>query len=105
MTPENPSPHYSPTNRPEKAVARKPFSVRISRRDHLSRLRVDGLENANWLLLQLSQVFVFRTFEPIIQSAGSQECVFTIPLNPPLSHYGLSRLIAAFPSVMLSQEK
>ncbi len=88
----------------EEMLKREPFFVRISSQGDLSRVRVDGIENTNWLLLQLSEGYVFRTFDPLIRVAGSTECIFSIPLNPPLSHYSLSRMLASFPFVMLVQD-
>jgi hypothetical protein len=65
------------------------------------RVRVDGVENAHWLLTRLSHDFVFKTFEPIREISGSSCCTFQVPYNPPLSHAKLERLLAATPPVQL----
>jgi hypothetical protein len=68
------------------------------------RVRVDGIENARWLLDRLSQSFVFKTFEPFAETMGSSVCSFQVPYNPPLSRSKFERLLAAIPEVHLSRE-
>jgi hypothetical protein len=68
------------------------------------RVRVDGIENARWLLGRLSQSFVFKTFEPFGETRGSSVCSFQIPYNPPLSRSKFERLLAAIPEVRLMLE-
>jgi hypothetical protein len=68
------------------------------------RVRVDGIENARWLLDRLSQSFVFKTFEPFGETMGSPVCSFQIPYNPPLSRSKFEGLLAAIPEVRLMSE-
>ena len=68
------------------------------------RVRVDGIMNAHWLLTRLSRDFVFKTFEPIREEAGSSCCSFQVPYNPPLSHANFERLLAAITPVQLMME-
>jgi hypothetical protein len=62
------------------------------------------MDNVQWLLGRLSQSFVFRTFEPIEELAGSSQCTFQVPCNPPLSPATLRRLLNAIPEVQLLRE-
>lgn len=71
--------------------------------DHC-RVRVDGVENAKWLLDGLSQSFVFKTFEPFGEVAGTSFCTFRIPYNPPLSHSKFHRLLAGISGVRIMTE-
>ena len=68
------------------------------------RVRVDGIENARWLLGRLSQSFVFKTFEPFAETMGSSLCSFQVPYNPPLSRFKFERMLAAIPEVRLMLE-
>jgi hypothetical protein len=68
-------------------------------------VRVDGIQNAKWLLNRLSQSFVFKTFEPFGETMGSSMCTFQVPYNPPLSRSGLVKLLVAIPEVRLSSER
>ncbi|MBI1904009.1 MAG: hypothetical protein HYS13_23150 [Planctomycetia bacterium] len=44
-----------------------------------SRVRVDGFENARWLLARLSQSFIFKGSEPIFEERGTAICSFRVP--------------------------
>ena len=54
----------------------KMFNVWISRADDAFGVRVDGLENANWLLCRLSDFFVFKTSEPLHEVPNSSDYGF-----------------------------
>jgi hypothetical protein len=81
-----------------------PFPVWLRPVGDFCRVRVDGIENARWLLGRLSQSFVFKTFEPFVETMGSSVCSFQIPYNPPLSRTKFVRLLAAIPEVRLMSE-
>jgi len=81
-----------------------PFHVWLRPVGDFCRVRVDGIENARWLLGRLSQSFVFKTFEPFGETMGSSVCSFQIPYNPPLSSTKFKRLLAAIPEVRLMSE-
>jgi hypothetical protein len=68
------------------------------------RVRVDSIENARWLLGRLSQSFVFKTFEPFVETVGSSVCSFQVPYNPPLSRSKFERLLAAIPELRVSSD-
>ena len=82
----------------------KNFRVWIRPLGDFCRVRVDGIENRRWLLDRLSQSFVFRTFEPLEDVAGSTQCTFQVPYNPPLSRAGFQKLLTAIPQVQLMNE-
>ena len=83
----------------------KPFRVWIRPLGDFCSVRVDGLENARWLLVNLSQSFVFKTFEPIGEDVDSSFCTFQVPYNPPLSRGIFRKLLAAIPEVQLLREQ
>jgi hypothetical protein len=72
----------------------KRFNVWISPGDGASGLRVDGLENANWLLCRLSDFFVFKTSEPIHEVFNSSDCTFRVAHNSQLSGRQFAKLLA-----------
>jgi len=81
-----------------------PFHVWLRPVGDFCSVRVDGIENARWLLGRLSQSFVFKTFEPFGETMGSSMCSFQIPNNPPLSRFKFERLLAAIPEIRLMLE-
>lgn len=82
----------------------KPFRVWIRPLGDFCRVRVDGMDNVQWLLSQLSPSFVFRTFEPIEEIQGTTLCVFQVPCNLPLTQVGFRKLLMRIPQVQLMQE-
>jgi hypothetical protein len=82
----------------------KSFRVWIRPGGDFCHVRVDGLDNLQWLLEQLSQFFVFRTFEPIGKRDDAQHWTFDVPCNPPLTQARLRNLLAAMPEVQLMRE-
>jgi hypothetical protein len=82
----------------------KPFRVWLRPLDDFCRVRVESIENAKWLLIQLSESFVFKTFEPMMEDGGSSSCTFQVPYNPPLSRSGFKRILSAIPEVRLMNE-
>lgn len=72
----------------------KTFNVWISRVEGASGLRVDGLENANWLLCRLSDFFVFKTSEPLHELSDSSDCTFRVAHNSQLSGRQFEKLLA-----------
>jgi len=72
----------------------KRFNVWISQMDGASCLRVDGLENATWLLRRLSDFFVFKTSEPIHEISDSSDCTFRVAHNPQMSVRQFEKLLA-----------
>jgi len=82
----------------------KAFCVRLSRIDGASGLRVDGLENAKWLLSRLSDFFVFKTSEPLCEAPNSPDCIFRVAHSSQLSGRNFEKLLAGIKEVILSFE-
>ena len=82
----------------------KAFRVRLSRIDGASGLRVDGLENAKWLLSRLSDLFVFKTSEPLCETANSPDCTFRVAHSSQLSGRKFEKLLAGITEVNLMFE-
>ena len=80
------------------------FRVWIRPLGDFCRVRVDGMENARWLLSRLSESFVFQTCEGIREIEGSSCCTFQVPYNPPLSRSHFEKLLVAIPPVKLMSE-
>ncbi|MDA0835579.1 MAG: hypothetical protein O2955_09595 [Planctomycetota bacterium] len=81
-----------------------PFEVWIRPLGDYCRVKVQGLENSRWLLRELSQSFIFETFDGADggdSRSNSAFGMFTIPYNPPLSVIKFERLLRAMPEVML----
>jgi hypothetical protein len=72
----------------------KAFNVWISRKDGGSHLRVDSLENANWLLCRLSNYFVFKTSEPLSEVSNSSDYTFRVAHNSQMSARQFEKLLA-----------
>jgi hypothetical protein len=80
------------------------FKVWSSRSDGATCLRVDGLENANWLIRRLSDFFVFKTSEPVRNVPDSSACAFRVAHNSSLSGKQFDRLLAGILEVNLVVE-
>ena len=65
------------------------------------RVRVDGKENANWLLARLSMVYVTKTNDPIQQEADSPFYTFDVLYPQQFTHYMFEELLEAIPPVSL----
>ena len=77
----------------------KAFSVRMCRMDGALSLRVDGLENANWLLRRLSDFFVFKTSEPMHEVPNSSDYIFRVAHNSQMSGRRFEQLLAGIADV------
>ncbi len=64
-------------------------------------LRVDGMQNARWLLTRLGRSFIFKSAEPINDDQGSSSCVFRIRCTTQMSRPTLEKVLAAIPEVEL----
>jgi hypothetical protein len=82
----------------------KAFHVWVSRMDGASSLRVDGLENARWLLCRLSDVFVFKTSEPVENVPNSLDYTFRVAHNSQMPGPKFERLLAGIAEVKLMLE-
>ena len=82
----------------------KTFNVWISRADDAFGVRVDGLENANWLLCRLSDFFVFKTSEPLHEVPNSSDYRFRVAHNSQMSGRRFEKLLAGIAEVKLFLE-
>lgn len=80
----------------------KHFRVWIGILPRSSRVRVEGTENAQWLLARLSRSFVFKSSEPICEEETG--CTFQVPNNSLNSHSGLKHLLNSIPEVNMMLE-
>jgi hypothetical protein len=68
------------------------------------RVRVDGKQNAVWLLEQLGRSFVFKTAEPIRDDGSSSCCTFRVPYSPQVSRVLFERVLGGIPQVHLMSD-
>jgi hypothetical protein len=80
------------------------FRVWAYRIDGATCVRVDGLENANWLLRRLSDFFVFKTCEPLVDLSDSAAYMFRVSHNSRLSGKQFEKLLAGISEVKLIVE-
>jgi hypothetical protein len=83
----------------------KTFNVWISRADDAFGLRVDGLENANWLLRRLSDFFVFKTSEPLLNVSNSSDYTFRVAHSSQMSGRQLEKVLAGIGEAMIIVER
>lgn len=80
------------------------FGVWVRNLGGLCRFRVDGRENAQWLLDRLGESSVFKSSEPIREEANTAFCTFLVPYSSYVSHSSVARLLARLPEVNLNIE-
>jgi len=64
-------------------------------------VRVDGINNAKWLINRLGHSFVFKTADPMNEEEGSSCCTFRLAHSSHVSRRGFERLLVAIPEVQL----
>jgi hypothetical protein len=69
--------------------------------DGATSLRVDGLENATWLLRRLSDFFVFKTCEPVRDVSNPSAYTFRVAHTSQLSGRQFEKLLAGISEVKL----
>lgn len=82
----------------------KSFRVWIRSLGASSRLRVEGSENTQWFIAQLSQSFVFKSSEPVSEDEEHACCTFQVPYCSLISRPGLERLLRTIPEVNVMLE-
>ena len=65
------------------------------------RVRVDGSQNAKWLLNRLSQSFYFKSSESIQDDKLTSCSTFQVPYSSQHSRSRFEKLLAAIPEVKL----
>jgi len=77
------------------------FRVWIRPLGTVCRVRVEGVENTEWLLDRLSESFVFKTSEPLTDVNGTSHRTFRVAYRPQMSRPRFEKLLAAIPEVKL----
>ena len=77
------------------------FRVWIRPLDGTCKVRVDGTQNAKWLINRLSESFVFKSCQPLDNDGNSSDCTFQVPYGSQLSGPRLVKLLASIPEVEL----
>jgi hypothetical protein len=80
------------------------FRVWIRSLGNASRVRVEGSDNARWLIGRLSRSFVFKSSLPVREERDSVCCTFEIPYNSQTTRSTFERLLATIPEVTLMAE-
>lgn len=98
----NDSPKVETDNRP---LATKPitaFAVLIRDEGYACHLCVEGVDNARWVVDRLSELFAFRTSEPMLEGVRPTQRTFRVAYGSQLSHRKLASLLSAIPGVRLT---
>jgi hypothetical protein len=74
------------------------FNVWLSPLGATCKVRVDGIDNANWLLNRLRQSFIFESSEPVSDLDGSC-CTFDVAYSSSACYRTLEGLLTAIPEV------
>ncbi|NQT14200.1 MAG: hypothetical protein HQ582_15705 [Planctomycetes bacterium] len=80
------------------------FHVWIHPMNGSRQVRVDGIENAKWLIHRLGQFFVFKTAEPLREDGRSSCCTFRVADSSQITRHRFERLLGAIPEVKLMLE-
>jgi hypothetical protein len=67
-------------------------------------VRVDSLENAQWLLNRLSQSFVFKSSEPMNETDFFPCCSFRVAYSSQMCQTAFQKLLATISEVKLLAE-
>jgi hypothetical protein len=82
----------------------KSFRVWVQPMDYEYRVSVDGEENADWLIGELSRSFIFKSALPLINEDESSVYSFQIPCNSLLPFGVFRRVLASMPCVQLTMQ-
>ena len=77
------------------------FHVWIRPLGSTCRVRVDGMQNARWLLARLGRSFIFKTAAPIDEETGSSSCTFSVAYTSQVPRHNLEKLLARIPEIVL----
>ena len=77
------------------------FRVWIRPSGNDCRVRVDGMQNARWLLSRLSQSFVFKSSESIHDNNASSCSTFRVMYSSQFPRRQFEKLLGAIPEVKL----
>ncbi len=80
------------------------FRVWIRPLGSCCRLRVDGCQNAEWLLARLSRSFAFKSCEPMNVDIATSSCTFQVLYTSDMSRTRFDRLMASIPEVTVMSD-
>jgi hypothetical protein len=80
------------------------FHVWLRPLDGVCRVRVDGSENATWLIGRLGHSFIFKSSEPVRKELDTHCCTFQVPYSSQVSPAYLAKLLTKIPEVNLMLE-
>jgi hypothetical protein len=80
------------------------FHVWVRPLGGICRVRVEGAQNAQWLLARLGHSFVFKTADPMREETDSSCCTFCVAYGPQVSRATLESAIAGIPEVVLMSD-
>jgi hypothetical protein len=73
--------------------------------DGTCQVRVEGIENTNWLIHRLGQLFVFKSAEPVKEDEVSSCCTFRVADSSLSPRHGFAKLLGAIPEVKLTLDR
>ena len=65
-------------------------------------LAVEGRDKVDWLLKRLSQSFVFKSSEPVVQDELSSRSWFRLAYSSRMPRQKLERLLATMPEILVT---
>ena len=77
------------------------YRVWVQPMDHEYRVSVEGMANADRLMMDLARLFVFKSAEPLARDGRSLLCSFQVPCTSLLPFAVFRRLLAAIPGTQL----
>jgi hypothetical protein len=80
------------------------FRVWVQPMDNEYRVSVDGVENAAWLIQELSRSFIFKSAAPLADDRQDALYSFRVPYNALLPFATFRRVLAAMPRVQLTMQ-
>ena len=80
------------------------FRVWLRPLGNVCRIRVDGAENAQWLIERLRHTPEVKVGDRIAETQGPSICSFRVQCKPPSSRASLQALLKAIPELQVMTE-
>jgi hypothetical protein len=80
------------------------FRVWMRSSENTSRVRVEGNDNARWLIRRLNQSFIFKSSEPLREQPDTLCFIFDVPDSSQVSRSFFKKLLSSIPEVTLLAE-
>lgn len=81
------------------------FQVWVRQVGNSCRVRVDGMQNAAWLLDRLARALVFKTSGPVVDDWDSYSSTFQVACSGQMTFLMVRRALVAIPEVSLTLER